>query len=198
MPFARRTPPARRPRETEMPRTRRGRSRTTAALEGRRMARTVAADSRASDPSCTSAAALESKAVSRAGRASPDSALARLSRAEAQRTPTDLWCAISAALNLPLRLEFGRDALQEPTDAGHLRIQELMLRLAKQLGIARFFELPTRPIEPSMSVDVGWRDDTRRVLLLNECWNTFGSINAAVRSTHRKLAEAGSAGGGDR
>ena len=64
-----------------------------------------------------------------------------------------------------------------------------MLRLAKQLGIARFFELPTRPIEPSMSVDVGWRDDTRRVLLLNECWNTFGSINAAVRSTHRKLAE---------
>jgi hypothetical protein len=27
-------------------------------------------------------------------------------------------------------------------------------------------------------------------LILNECWNTFGSINAAVRSTRRKVAEA--------
>jgi hypothetical protein len=25
--------------------------------------------------------------------------------------------------------------------------------------------------------------------MLNECWNTFGSINAAVRSTKRKVAE---------
>src|SRR4051794_12334445 len=57
-------------------------------------------------------------------------------------------------------------------DRGHLAIQELMLRLAKQLGVARFFELPTKPAESTMSADVGWRDDNRRVLILNECWNT--------------------------
>ena len=104
--------------------------------------------------------------------------------------PADTWFALSVALDLPLRLEFGRDALQEPTDAGHLKIQELMLRLARNNAIARFFELPTRPADPALSVDIGWRDDRRRVLILNECWNTFGSINLAVRSTHRKVAEA--------
>ena len=50
--------------------------------------------------------------------------------------------------------------------------------------------MPTRPADPALSVDVGWRDDQRRVLILNECWNTFGNINASVRSTHRKQAEA--------
>jgi hypothetical protein len=89
-----------------------------------------------------------------------------------------------------LKLELGRDAFEPPADAGHLAIQDLVLRLGRQLGITRFLELPTRPSDPALSVDVCWRDDRRRVLLIHECWNTFGSINAAVRSTRRKVAEA--------
>src|SRR4051794_5550341 len=116
--------------------------------------------------------------------------IGQIERGSGAGVPFDLWYALALVLKLPLRIELGRDPLAEPTDAGHLKVQELMLRLARQLGIARFFELPTRPTDPSLSVDVGWRDDTRRVLILNECWNTFGSVNAAVRSTHRKIAEA--------
>jgi hypothetical protein len=115
--------------------------------------------------------------------------------------PPETWFAFSVVLALPLRIEFSRDVLDEPTDAGHLKLQELMLRLGRRIGCARTFELPTRPSEPSLSVDVGWRDDARRVLILNECWNTFGNINASVRSTRRKIAEAEAlavAIGGDR
>jgi transcriptional regulator with XRE-family HTH domain len=104
--------------------------------------------------------------------------------------PPRTWFGLSVALDAPLRLEFGRDALDKPADAGHLSMQELMLRLGRQLGIRRSFELPTRPADPALSVDVCWRDDARRVLIIAECWNTFGNINAAVRSTRRKIAEA--------
>lgn len=119
-----------------------------------------------------------------------ESRVGQLERGLGGGVPLETWFALSAVLQLPLRLEFGRDALHEPTDAGHLKLQELMLRLGRQAGVQRFFELPTRSADPALSVDVGWRDDARRVLILNECWNTFGSINAAIRSTHPKIAEA--------
>lgn len=102
----------------------------------------------------------------------------------------DLWSALASALDLPLKVELGRDRVEDTADAGHLRIQELVLRLGRLAGHVRTFELPTRPAEPSLSTDVCLRDDARRILVLAECWNTFGSINAAVRSTRRKLAEA--------
>lgn len=98
-------------------------------------------------------------------------------------------------------LEFGRDRMEQPLDAGHLLLQELALRLSRQTGVTGMFELPTRPSDPSLSVDVGDRDDRRRLLVLKECWNTFGNINASVRSTRRKIAEAESlavAAGGER
>jgi transcriptional regulator with XRE-family HTH domain len=104
--------------------------------------------------------------------------------------PIPLWFALAAALGLALKVEFGRDPAIEPTDAGHLGMQELMLRLGRETGRVRNFELPTRSADPSLSVDVGWRDDACRVLILNECWNTFGSINASIRSTRKKMAEA--------
>jgi hypothetical protein len=119
-----------------------------------------------------------------------ESRIGQIERGLGFALPAHIWFALSVALDLPLRLEFGHDALKEPTDAGHLIIQELMLRLARQLAIGRTLELPTRPTDPAFSVDVGWRDDNRRVLILNECWNTFGSINSAVRSTRRKISEA--------
>jgi hypothetical protein len=40
------------------------------------------------------------------------------------------------------------------------------------------------------STDVGLRDDTRRRLLLVECWNTIGDLGAAARSTNAKLVHA--------
>lgn len=100
------------------------------------------------------------------------------------------WFALSHTLAIPLRIEFGRDASQEPADAGHLKLQELSLRLAREIRCSRTFELATRPSEPALSVDVGWRDDHRRVLILNECWNTFGNVNVSLRSTRRKIVEA--------
>ena len=86
--------------------------------------------------------------------------------------------------------EFARDRIEEPVDAGHLGMQELMLRLGRESGRARAFELPTRSASSAYSIDVCLRDDVQRVLFIEECWNTFGNINAAVRSTRRKIAEA--------
>ncbi|MEP7360506.1 MAG: helix-turn-helix transcriptional regulator [Chloroflexota bacterium] len=102
----------------------------------------------------------------------------------------EVWFALARALGIHLKVEFGRDPVQEPEDAGHLKVQELMLRLSRLTGRQRRIELPTRPANPSYSIDVCARDDRQRVLLIEECWNTFGNINEAVRSTRRKIAEA--------
>lgn len=115
--------------------------------------------------------------------------------------PAERWFALADALQMPFRMEFGRDPVQDIEDAGHLEMQECMLRLGRAIGFSRAFELATRPSNPAYSVDVGLRDDSRRILVLVECWNTFGNIGASVRSTRRKIAEAESlaiAIGGDR
>lgn len=117
----------------------------------------------------------------------------RLSQIEAGKgggVPADLWFAIADALGMPFRMEFGRDPSQELEDAGHLEMQEFMLGLGRRTGFGRMFELATRPSNPAYSTDVGLRDDVRRLLVLEECWNTFGNIGASVRSTRRKIAEA--------
>ncbi len=102
----------------------------------------------------------------------------------------DTWQRLALAVDRPMRIELRRDAREEPADAGHLAIQELVLRLGRGAGHKGSFELTTRPSDPSRSTDVGLRDDRRRLLILVECWNTFGDVGAAVRSTNRKLAEA--------
>jgi transcriptional regulator with XRE-family HTH domain len=109
---------------------------------------------------------------------------------QAQSVPLETWFALAAALDIPLKVELGRDANQAPDDAGHLAIQELMLRLARETGRAKTFELATKPANPSYSIDVGTRDDANRVLIIQECWNSFGNINESIRSTRRKIAEA--------
>lgn len=116
-----------------------------------------------------------------------------MSQIEAGRgggAPAHLWFALADALGMPFRMEFGRDPHQELEDAGHLEMQEFMLRLGRSTGFGGTFELSTRPANPAYSVDVGLRDDARRLLVLEECWNTFGNIGAGVRSTRRKIAEA--------
>jgi transcriptional regulator with XRE-family HTH domain len=102
----------------------------------------------------------------------------------------DAWQRLALAVDRPMRIELRRDAREEPADAGHLAIQELVMRHGRRAGYGRTFELRSRASDPSRSTDVGLRDDRARVLILVECWNTFGDVGAAVRSTSRKLAEA--------
>jgi hypothetical protein len=102
----------------------------------------------------------------------------------------ETWQQVALVLGLPFDVRIGRDALEEPADAGHLAIEELVLRVAGPHGFGRTFELPSKPANPSLSTDVGLRDDTRRLLIQVECVNTFGNVNAAVRSSDRKQAEA--------
>jgi transcriptional regulator with XRE-family HTH domain len=118
------------------------------------------------------------------------STISQFERGEGGTLSLATWQRIALALDLSLDVQFGRDALEEPSDAAHAGIQELVLRLARPLGYGRTFELATKPADPSRSTDVGLRDDDRRRLIQLECWNGFGSINAAVRSTDRKRADA--------
>lgn len=105
-------------------------------------------------------------------------------------TPLVVWTRIGAALGRPLAVSFSRDLSPEPADAGHLDGQEFLLRLARETGRSATFELPTRPDNPSLSVDVCIRDDPHRTLILNEIWNRFDDLGRATRSTDRKVAEA--------
>ena len=101
----------------------------------------------------------------------------------------DVLQRIGVALARPLLVTFGRDTLEAPRDAGHLAIQELVLRVGRSAGLSGMFELPTRPNEPWRSVDVGLVDATKRRMILVECWNTFGDVGAAARSTNRKRSD---------
>ena len=102
----------------------------------------------------------------------------------------DAWQRIAIALGIPLRVQLQRDHLDEPADAGHLAIQELVLRLGRAAGYRTMVELPTRPAEPWRSIDVALADDQRRRLVVTECWNSIGDIGGAVRGSARKAAEA--------
>ena len=102
----------------------------------------------------------------------------------------DAWQRLGLACDTPLIVKLQRDVLEDAADAGHLAMQELLLRLGRLAGFARTFELPTKPSEPWRSTDVGLRDDRRRILVLEECWNSFGDVGAAARASARKVAEA--------
>jgi transcriptional regulator with XRE-family HTH domain len=102
----------------------------------------------------------------------------------------DTWQRLGLAVGRALRVELERDWFEPTGDAGHLGIQELVLRLGRGSGYAGTFELNTRPTDSSRSTDVALRDDRKRRLILVECWNTFADIGASVRSSTRKRAEA--------
>ena len=96
---------------------------------------------------------------------------------------------LGIAFGVPLNLGFGRDPRVDVADAGHLAMQELVLRLGRQAGYSGQFELPTRPAEPWRSIDVVLADERRRRMICVECWNTIGDVGAAVRASARKAAE---------
>ena len=102
----------------------------------------------------------------------------------------DAWQRIAIALGITLRINLQRDPLAETADAGHLAMQELVLRLGRPAGYKGLVELPTKPAEPWRSIDVALIDDARRRLTVVECWNTIGDMGAAARSSTRKQAEA--------
>lgn len=118
--------------------------------------------------------------------------VSRIELGRGQEAPLSLWIAIGLVLGQPLAVSFSRPLgeTRGPTDAGHLAMQDYLLGLARRNGRHATFELPTRPSDPSRSIDVCVRDDRQRVLVIEEAWNTFGDIGAAIRSTHRKEAEA--------
>lgn len=120
------------------------------------------------------------------------SRISQIERGLGRGVPLELWVALGVALGRPLAISFTRPLgeTREPADAGHLAMQERLLELARATGRSGTFELSTRPPDPSRSIDVCVRDLRHRVLLVQEAWNTFGDLGAAVRSTNRKTAEA--------
>lgn len=118
--------------------------------------------------------------------------LSELERGEGLRAPLDVWVALGLAIGRPLAVSLSRDLENpEPRDVGHLDLQEAAVRLARRHGWRPHVELPTTPLDPSFSIDVCACDDPGGRLLLLECWNRFGDLGAAARSTDRKVAEAG-------
>jgi transcriptional regulator with XRE-family HTH domain len=164
--------------------------RRTAAIAGAREAGAIAAtlgrDARATRRSrqLTQAALGEKVGLSQ-------SEISHLERGNGARTPLETWVAIGIALARPLAIGFSRDVVDPaPKDAGHLVAQELVLRLAAKTGRTARFELPTRPSNPSRSVDIGEIDRVNQVLILIEIWNRLDDIGGAVRSSDIKVVEA--------
>ena len=121
--------------------------------------------------------------------------LGRMSISRAERgygggLTVDAWQRLGLALGMPLLVSLQRATQQDPADAGHLAMQELLLRTGRAAGYRGLVELPTKPVEPWRSIDVALIDDDRRRLIIIECWNTIGDVGAAARSSARKQAEA--------
>ncbi len=121
--------------------------------------------------------------------------LGRMSVSRAERglgghLTVDAWQRIGLALGMPLLVGLQRDAQQDTADAGHLAIQELVLRVGRAGGYRGLVELPTRPAEPWRSIDVALVDDRCRRIAVIECWNSIGDVGSAARTSARKGAEA--------
>ncbi len=103
--------------------------------------------------------------------------------------PLASWVRLGIAVGRPFAIRLSPSIHPERLgDAGHLDLQEWVLRLARRRGWHAGLEVPTRPADPSRSVDVLVRAPNGVLVL--ECWNTIRDFGAAVRATTRKLVEA--------
>jgi transcriptional regulator with XRE-family HTH domain len=116
--------------------------------------------------------------------------ISEIERARGGGTGLETWICLGIALERPLAIGLSRPARATTADGGHLPGQELVLRLARGNAIPGTFELPTRPSNPSRMVDVGLRDDRRRVLTLTEISNRIDDLGQTIRDHKRKVAEA--------
>lgn len=126
--------------------------------------------------------------------------LSKMEAGKAIGTAPELWFALAAALDRHLKFEFARDPRSELVDAGHADIQEMLLRLTKPAGWRGGFELRTRAADPSRSIDVPLLDRVGHRIVIGECWNTFGDLGTAGRSSRQKQtmsSEVAVALGGD-
>jgi transcriptional regulator with XRE-family HTH domain len=113
---------------------------------------------------------------------------ARLADLEAGRgggAPAEVWFALGEALGLFLRFEFGRDPQAELRDAGHLDIQDLVVRTATPTVWKAAWESRSG----SRSIDVRLEDRANQRIVIVECWNTFGDLGEAIRSSDHKMRE---------
>jgi transcriptional regulator with XRE-family HTH domain len=117
------------------------------------------------------------------------SALSKIERGLGGSFSLETWQRPALALDRPLRFELPRDPRADPADAGHLAIQELVLRVASEAGWTVLPELPTRPGASWRSGDVVLRSEVLRALVLVECVNVLGDVGAAARSFDRKLID---------
>ena len=115
--------------------------------------------------------------------------ISQLERGDGATLSMAAWKRVTMALDLPLEIKIGRDAMEPPLDAGHLGMQELILGLGRGAGYGRTFELQTKSTDPARSTDVGLVDYRHRRLVRVECVNTFGDIGSATRSSDRKQYE---------
>jgi transcriptional regulator with XRE-family HTH domain len=115
----------------------------------------------------------------------------QLERGHGSGAPLGLWIAAGIAVGRPMAISLTRSTTPLPREAGHLGAQEALLRWAAGAGNAGTFELQTRPAPNATYIDIGIRDDRRRLLEVIEVWNTIDDLGAATRLFKRKLAEAG-------
>jgi transcriptional regulator with XRE-family HTH domain len=117
----------------------------------------------------------------------------RLGDIEAGRggaVPAADWFALAKALGIYLRFEFGRDPQAELRDAGHLDIQQLVARVAAAGGWRADWESRTG----GRWTDIRLEDRRRQRIVIVECWNTFGDLGEALRSSDYKVREVADAG----
>lgn len=121
------------------------------------------------------------------------SAYSRMELGRARGAPIEDWLTVAMVLGLRPRFELARDPLIDAPDAGHLAMQDLLLRLAPAAGYVGSFEVSVKP-DTRHSIDICLRDPRRRLLVVVEAWNTIGDVGAARRSFDRKLAAAAEVG----
>lgn len=119
--------------------------------------------------------------------------ISRLERGHG-RLDLELLQRVALALGVPLTVSLGRDLDAPSADAGHLLIQELLLKQARTVGLAATFELAMRSAEPWRSIDVCLASEATRRMIVAECWNSIGDIGGSARGSARKRAEAEAAG----